>query len=88
VKEHWSNYGGYKNMKEQKMINQMIERPSWLWPRDFQFVKSVAQQLEEGRRKKLSAKQAKVIKDIHGRWKKNQGPRFLPGGLPGHGKRR
>lgn len=75
-------------MTELRMISQMRARPSWLWPKDFQFVTSVSRQLEEGRRANLSEKQAKVIRDIYKRYKKNQEPRVFQGGLPGHGKRR
>lgn len=73
---------------EQRMIREMMVRSSWLWPKDFEFVKSVSQQLEEGRRTELSYKQAKVIRDIYSRWEKNQEPRFVQGGSPGGGKRR
>lgn len=75
-------------MNEQRMISQMVARPSWLCHKDSEFVKSVSRQLEGRRRAKPSAKQAKVIRDIYGRWKKNQEPRVMQGGLPGHGKRR
>ncbi len=66
-------------MNERKMISQMMARPSWLWQRDLQFIKSVSQQLEERRRAKPSEKQAKVIRDIYKRWQKNQEPRIYRG---------
>ena len=74
--------------KELRMLRQMMARSSWLLYRDFNFVKSVSQQLEEGRRTVLSRKQAKVIREIHRRWRKNQEPHFVQGGSPGGGKRR
>ncbi len=73
---------------ERRMISEMMERPSWLWHKDLDFVKSVSQQLKEGRRTEPSKKQAQTIRAIYRRWKKNQETRVFQGGLPGHGKRR
>jgi hypothetical protein len=73
---------------ERQMISQMMARPSWLWLRDFRFVKSVSQQVEGHRRTGLSVMQAKVIRDIYERWQTNQEPRIFQGGSPGGGKRR
>ena len=74
-------------MNEQKMIGKMMERPSWLWPKDLEFVKSVSRQLEEKGRAKPSFKQARVIRDIYGRWQRNQAPRVYTCGTPGNGRR-
>lgn len=68
------------------MINRMLARPSWLWQRDLEFVKSVSQQLEERRRTELSERQGEVIKRIYERFLKNQEPRIFRGGAPGSGK--
>ncbi len=75
-------------MDERRMIGQMLARPSWLWQRDFEFLKSVSRQLEERRRTKLSERQAEVVGRIYERFRKNQEPRFVRGGSPGGGKRR
>ncbi len=74
-------------MKELTMIEMMMARPSWLRLRDHEFVKSVARQLEDGRRAEPSFKQAKAIRDIYKRWQKNQAPRIYVCGVPGNGRR-
>ena len=84
-----TRYPHKQNTKiEEGLVHQMMAGSLWLWPKDLEFVKSVSRQLEEGRRTEPSYKQAKVIRDIHRRWEKNQEPRFVQGGSPGGGRRR
>jgi hypothetical protein len=75
-------------MTELQMLRQMRVQPSGLSYKERGFVKGVSIQFEKGRRTEPSEKQAKVIRDIYRRWKKNQEPHFVQGGLPGLGKRR
>ena len=79
AKQTISGQTSSKNQQKrpQKMMNQMLAQPSWLWASDERFLSSLSAQVSE--RRELSGKQIVVIDRAYERFTRNQLPRVFRG---------